>query len=102
MRAALIPDEQRIAVREIARALGLAVCGHQPAIGIVRFARSDTLGDDTAHRVLPEMEHLGAAVDLLAAVRNGDRIELATRVVAAQDAARILPGDSRAGLDLGP
>ena len=33
---------------------------------------------------------------------QGHRIELADRVVAAQDHARIFPGDRRAGLDLGP
>ncbi len=48
------------------------------------------------------MQHLGAAVDLLAAIGDGDRIELAARMVAAQDAARIFPGDGRAGFDLGP
>ena len=52
--------------------------------------------------VLAEVDHLGAAVDLLVAVGDGDRIELAAAVVAAQDAARILPGDGRAGLDLRP
>src|SRR5690606_5128180 len=41
-------------------------------------------------------------IDLLLAVGNGDRIELAARAVATQDAARIFPGDRRAGLDLGP
>ena len=41
-------------------------------------------------------------IDLLMAVRHGDRIELAPRIVAAQDAGRILPGDRRAGLDLRP
>ena len=40
--------------------------------------------------------------DLLMAVRDRDRVELAARIVAAQDAARIFPGDRRAGLDLGP
>src|SRR5687767_12230471 len=48
------------------------------------------------------MDHFCAAIDLLIAVRNGYRIELAARVVSPQDAARILPGDSRARLDLGP
>jgi hypothetical protein len=48
------------------------------------------------------MDHLGAAVDLLIAVRDGDRVELAARIIAAQDAAWIFPGDRRAGLDLGP
>src|SRR5262245_28034231 len=48
------------------------------------------------------MQHLGAGIDLLVAVGDGDRVELAARIVAAQDAARILPGDRRAGLELGP
>src|SRR5262245_65735194 len=102
MRAALVANEQRIAICEVALALGLALCRHQPAIGIVRFTRRDALGDNAADRVLAEMQHLGAAVDLLMAVRDGDRIELPARIVAAQDAARILPGDGRTGLDLGP
>ena len=32
------------------------------------------------------MDHLGAAVDLLAAVGNGDRVELAVAAIAAADA----------------
>ena len=82
--------------------LALAMRRHQAAIGVVGSAGRDALGDDAARRVLAEVEHLGAAVDLLAAVRDRDRIELAGRIVAAQDAARILPGDRRAGLDLRP
>src|SRR5581483_299919 len=47
-------------------------------------------------------DHLGAGVGLLAV--GGDRhgVELADRVVALQDDARVLPGDRRAGFDLGP
>jgi len=48
------------------------------------------------------VDHLRAAVDLLIAVGNRDRVELAARVVTAQNAGRILPGDRRTGLDLGP
>src|SRR6516165_4155059 len=48
------------------------------------------------------MDHLGTGVDLLVAVRDRDRVELAAGILAAQDAARILPGDGGAGLDLGP
>ena len=51
---------------------------------------------------LPEMDHLRAGVGLLHVVGRRDRVELADRVVALQDAARILPGDRRAGLDLRP
>src|SRR5262249_6006770 len=49
-----------------------------------------------------EMDHLGAAIDLLEAVRDRDRIELAAGIVAAEDAARVLPGDGGAGFDLSP
>ena len=48
------------------------------------------------------MDHLGAGVGLLPAGRHGDRVELADRIVALQDAAGVLPSDRRAGLDLGP
>src|SRR5262245_572498 len=74
----------------------------QAAIRIVRTAGSDALGNDSARRVLAEMDHLGAGIDLLAAVRNGDRVEFAARIIAAQDAAWIFPGDGRASLDLRP
>src|SRR6185295_7575397 len=71
-------------------------------IGVVGPARGDALGDDPALGVLAEVQHLSAAIDLLAAVADGDRIELAGRIVAAQDAAWIFPGDGRTGFDLGP
>src|SRR4029453_553395 len=102
MRTALVADEERIAVGEIARAFGFAMCRHEAAVGIVGFPRGDALGDYAAHGVLAEMQHLGAAIDLLVTVRDGNRIELAARIVATQDAARIFPGDCRAGLHLGP
>src|SRR6202023_2671056 len=66
------------------------------------MAGRDALGDDPARRVLAEVDHLGAGIDLLAAVRDGNRVELALRVVAAQGAARILPRDGGAGLHLSP
>src|SRR5690606_34717894 len=52
--------------------------------------------------VLAQMQHLGAAIDLLIAVGNGDGIEFTARAVATQDAGRVFPGDGRAGFDLGP
>src|SRR5438309_6146571 len=74
----------------------------EAAIGVLRLAGGDALGDDPARRVLAEMDHLGAAIDLLIAVRDRDRVEFTTGVIAAQDAARILPGDRGPRLDLGP
>src|SRR3982075_260208 len=76
--------------------------GNEAAIGVLRNAGRDALGDDPAGGVLAEMQHLGAGIHLLVTVRNRDGIEFAARIVAAQDAARIFPGDRRAGLDLGP
>src|SRR5690606_39422401 len=46
--------------------------------------------------------HLRAGIGLLAVVGDGDRVELALAALAPQDAGRILPGDRRTGLDLGP
>src|SRR5262245_6861118 len=102
MGAALVADQQRVAIGEVARALGAAVGAHQAAIGVVGVAGRDALGDDPAGGVLAEMQHLGAGIDLLVAVRDRDRIKFTTRVVAAQNAARIFPGDGGAGLELGP
>ena len=48
------------------------------------------------------MDHLGAGVGLLVMVGDGDGIEFADRVVAAQDTARIFPGDRRTGFHLRP
>jgi hypothetical protein len=45
------------------------------------------------------VDHLGAAVDLLIAVGNRDRIDRASRAI---PAARILPGDRRTRFDLRP
>src|SRR5258705_364518 len=94
--------QQRIARRKVARAGRLAMRGDKAAIGVLRHAGGDALGDDPAGGVLAEMNHLGAGIDLLVTVRNRDRIELAARIVAAQDAARIFPGDRRSRFDLGP
>src|SRR4029078_9879221 len=76
--------------------------GDEAAIGVLRDAGGDALGNDPAGRVLAEMDHLGAAIDLLVTVRDRDLVDLAGRIVAAQNATRIFPGDRRPGLDLGP
>src|SRR5258707_471128 len=102
VRAAFVADQKRIAGGEVARAGRLAMRGNEAAIGVLRDASRDALGDDPAGGVLAEMQHLGAGIDLLVTVRNRDRVELTTRAVAAQEAAGIFPGDRRAGLDLGP
>src|SRR5690606_32305117 len=83
-------------------ALGLGVRRHQAAIGVGGAAGGNALGDDARASVLAEVHHLGAGVGLLAPVGDGDGVEFADAGLPAQDAARIFPGDGRAGLDLGP
>src|SRR3546814_17029361 len=74
----------------------------QAAVGVLAAAGADALADDLALGALADVDHLGAGVGLLAVVGEHDRVELAGRVVAQQHAARVFPGDRRAGLDLGP
>src|SRR5216684_557067 len=95
MRAAFVADQERIAGGEVARAGRFPVRGDEAAIGVLRFAGRDALGDDAARGVLAEMQHLGAGIDLLETVRNRDRVKLAARMIATQNAARIFPGDGR-------
>src|ERR1700733_4778913 len=102
MRAAFVADQKRVASGEVARAGRFTMRRDKTAIGVLRNAGRDALGDDPARRILAEVNHLGAGIDLLVAVRNRDRIELAARIVATQDAARIFPGDGRTGLYLRP
>src|SRR5262245_64807311 len=64
--------------------------------------RRDSLRDDPAASVLADVDHLGSGVRLLTVVRERYRVKLADRIVALQDAARILPRDRRPGLHLRP
>src|SRR6516162_5370323 len=48
------------------------------------------------------MGHFGSGIGLLAIVGDRDRIELADRMVTLEHAARIFPGNRRAGFDLSP
>src|ERR1700722_146713 len=102
MRAAFVADEQRIAIGKITRAARPAMGGDETAIGVVCPPGRDALGDDPAGRVLAEMQHLGAGIALLVAVGDGYRVELAARIITAQDAAWIFPGDGGPGLHLRP
>ena len=94
--------QQRIALGEIARAMGARQDLHQAAIGVLAVAGGDALGDDGAAGVRADVDHLGAGVGLLMVIDGRHRVELADGAVAAQHAARVFPGDGGAGLDLRP
>src|SRR5688572_4323408 len=102
VRAALVADEQRVALRVVTGALGLLRNPHLAAIRVLPSAGRDPLRDDRALGVLPEVDHLRAGIGLLHVVRRGDRVELADGVVTLKDAAWILPRDSRPGFHLRP
>ena len=100
--AAAVADQQGVALGVIARTLGPLTDPYQAAIGLLTFAGGDALGNDGRTGVAPQMDHLGAGVGLLTTLGDGDRVEFANRVVPAQDAAGVFPGDRRTRLDLGP
>src|SRR5204863_10172370 len=97
-----VTDQHRVALRIIAGVLGALQNLHEATIGVLPATSGDTLGHDRRPGVLPHVDHLRAGVGLLALVRHRHRVELADGVVALEDAAGILPGDRRAGLDLRP
>src|SRR5207244_5178251 len=99
VRAAAVADQQRVALRVVACALRPRLHPNEPTIGVLAAPGRNALRDDRRTRVAPDMDHLRAGVGLLAVVGDRDRIEFANRVVAFKKAARIFPGDRRAGLE---
>src|SRR5579862_4523542 len=102
VRAAPIADEQRVALRVIARAARALHDLHQPAIRVLSLPGGNGLGENRALGLPADVDHLRPGVGLLHVVGERDGVELADGVVALQDAARVFPRDRRTGLDLGP
>ena len=100
--AALVAEQQRIALRIVARAAGRFQNLDAAAIGVLPVSGRDALADDGGSGVLPDVDHLGAGVGLLPVVGEGHRVELADGIVTDQQAAGIFPGNGGAGFDLGP
>src|ERR1022692_1393137 len=102
MGAALVPQEQGIALRVVARAAGGFQNFDAAAIGVLAVSGRDALADDGGSGVLPDVDHFGAGVGLLPVVGEGDGVELADGMIADQQATGVLPGDGGAGFHLGP
>src|SRR5690606_6382962 len=77
VRAALLADQQAVALGVVARALGAGGDLDQAAVGVLAAAGADALADDLALGALADVDHLGAGVGLLAVVGERDRVELA-------------------------
>src|SRR5262249_45130929 len=100
--AAFIAEQQRVALRVVA---GVGRTFHdlyEAAVGVLALAGRDALRHDRALGVLADVDHFRAGVGLLPIVRERDRVELANRAVALEDAPRVFPGDGGASLDLRP
>ena len=102
MCATPVANEQRIALRVVTRIIRTLSHANKTSIGILRPTRRDTLRDDARAGVLADVNHLSARIGLLIVVGHGHGVELARRVIARQNAAGVLPCDSRARLDLCP
>src|SRR5690606_10585602 len=75
---------------------------HQAPIGVATTARRNTLGDNGAPGIATDVDHLGAGVSLLTVIAQGHRVELADRIVTAQDHTGVLPSDSGTRFHLSP
>src|SRR3546814_14043014 len=84
MRATAIADQQAVALCVVACAFRSLADTNEAAISLLAMTGGDALGDDRRLRVAAEMNHLGAGVGLLMMMGEGDRIEFADRVIAAQ------------------
>src|SRR6185503_9077394 len=93
MRAALVAQQQRVALSVIPAIRRTLEDLDQPAISVLPEPGADAFGHDRRSRVLPNVNHLRAGIRLLVMVRERDRIKLPNAVVTLKDAGRILPGD---------
>src|SRR5919198_1384473 len=102
VRAALVADQQRVTLRVVARPYGVFQDLHEPAVRVLAVSGGNALRYNRRARVLTHVNHLRTGIGLLIVVSQRHRVELAYRVVALQNAARIFPGDGRACLHLRP
>ena len=95
-------QEQRVARTIVAGIVGIGCGTNQTTIGVLAMTCRDTLRDDGTLGVLTHVNHLGTGISLLIVVGNSHAVELCLRVVASQDARRILPSDGGTCLHLCP
>src|SRR5690606_41572152 len=94
--------QERVALREVARIVRARKDLDQAPIAVLSVTGRDALGDDRAARVAPDVNHLRPGVGLLIVVGHCYRVELAARVVAPLDTARIFPRNRLNRLPLRP
>ena len=102
MRPTFITNQQRITLGEIPRPFCWLMHFHQAAIGILRFACRNPLGNDCRARAFAKMDHLGSGICLLGPVSNRNRIKFAHTILAFQDTGGVFPGYGRTCFHLCP
>src|SRR5581483_512024 len=102
VRAALVADQQGIALCVVTGARRTLQDLYLPAVRILTVTSRNALRDDGAAGVLAKMDHLRAGIGLLIIVSERDGVEFANRIITLQNAAGILPGDRRARFHLRP
>ena len=102
VRTARVGHEQGVALGEVPGVSGAGAHLDEAAVAVLAAAGRDALRDDGRIRVGSKVDHLGAGVRLLGVVGHGHGVKFADAAVAFEDAARVLPGDGGAGLDLRP
>ena len=65
----------------------------EPAVAILALTSTDTLRDDAATGVLPEVDHLRTGVGLLEVIRDSDGVEFGDGVISLEHTAGVLPRD---------
>ena len=99
---AAVGEQEAIALRVVARILRIGPDIDQATVAILTLASTNTLGDDAAAGVLPEVNHLRTRISLLEVVRDSHGVEFSDRVITFEYTAGVLPRDGGARLDLCP
>ena len=90
---AAIGEQEAIALRVVARILRIRPDIDQTTVAILTLASTNTLGDDAAAGVLPEVNHLRTRIGLLEIVRDSHGVEFGDGVITFKYAAGVLPRD---------
>ena len=97
MRPAVRANQHGVTLGEVTRVGCRRHDFHQPAIAVLAVTGRDPFGDDGRFGVFTDVDHLGAGIGLLMTAGQRHGVKLTDGVVAAQNTARVFPGNGGAG-----
>ena len=100
--AAAIAHKHGVALGEIPSPFSALVDFDETAVGVLSSPGGDTLGDNGASSVFPDMNHLGACIGLLIIFGQGDGVKFADGIVPLENATGVFPGNRRSRFNLCP